>query len=44
MVILLYYIIYYMHKNNYKVNENEYCFIHFPKSGGTTFNFYLNYF
>ena len=33
-----------MHKNNYKVNENEYCFIHFPKSGGTTFNFYLNYF
>ena len=33
-----------MHKNNYKVNENEYCFIHIPKSGGTTFNFYLNHF
>ena len=31
-----------MHKNNYTINDSEYCFIHIPKSGGTTFGFYLN--
>ena len=30
-----------MHKNNYTINDSEYCFIHVPKSGGTTFSFYL---